>query len=454
METAFNSRNCRGIAAAVLASLLAFAGAFPAAFADTTKAGGYAFFDLNIAPGKSGADLGFAWLSTSAGKAAVQIAKAAYRTGSAFPAAQAKTFTGTQGQVSATLFNGDDASAATGQFANKVTVTGLADSTSYVYRVGDGREWSDTFAFATQDEKSFGFFIVGDPQLGAKSTGPKTLDSDTAGWADTVAKATGKYPTASFLVSLGDQVNDYNKRETQDAEYLAYFSPAQLRALPAAVIEGNHDFQMGEYYGYHYNQPDLSTAYGTSYGNDGDYWFAYGNALFLMLNSNTESVATHDLFMRKAIAKNPDAKWRIVAFHHSIYSEAEHFTDPDVVDRRNNYAPIMDRYKIDVVLQGHDHEYTRTFQMLGGKPQVDQAASADGAVADPTGTLYVTFNSGSGSKFYDWKDQAPEVFSAARWQGKVPSFGYVELKGGSLKLSVYRTDDMSVVDSYSIEKTK
>jgi len=36
----------------------------------------------------------------------------------------------------------------------------------------------------------------------------------------------------------------------------------------------------------------------------------------------------------------------------------------------------------------------------------------------------------------------------------VPSFGYIEISGGSLKLSVYRTDDMSVIDSYSIIKTK
>src|SRR5208283_432472 len=211
-------------------------------------------------------------------------------------------------------------------------------------------------------------------------------------------------------LSLGDQVNDYNKRETQDAEYLAYFSPPQLKALPIATIAGNHDFQMGEYYGYHYNLPNLSSSCGTSYGNDGDYWFAYGDALFMMLNSNTESVATHDLFIRDTIAKNPSAKWRIVSFHHAIYSEAEHFNDPDVIDRRNNYAPIMDRYKIDVVLQGHDHAYTRTFQMLGGKPRKDQTANADGAIVDPTGSLYLTFDSGSGSKFYDWKDQAPEVF--------------------------------------------
>jgi predicted phosphodiesterase len=448
------SRGSRGIAAGIISAAFLLSGSFLSAFADTANGTDYALTCLNVAPGANGAELDFAWLTQSSGKAAVQIVKASAKTGSVFPADKAKTFVGTQSKVSATQINGDDKSAPTGAFSNKVVATGLSDSIAYLYRVGDGAKWSETYAISTKDQKSFGFLIVGDPQLGAKATGPKTLDSDAAGWADTVAKATGKYSNASFLVSLGDEVNDYNKLELQDAEYLAYFAPPQLKGLAVATVNGNHDFQMGEYYGFHYNQPNLSASFGVSYGNDGDYWFVYGGALFLMLNSNTESVATHDQFIRETVAKNPGVTWRIACFHHSIYSEAEHVTDPDVVDRRSNYAPIFDRYKIDVVLQGHDHSYTRTFQILDGKPQPNQRTNADGAVVDPTGTLYLTFNSGSGSKFYDWKDATPEVFSAVRWQGKVPSFGYISIAGDSLSLAVYRTDDMSVIDSYTIVKTK
>jgi Calcineurin-like phosphoesterase. len=226
-----------------------------------------------------------------------------------------------------------------------------------------------------------------------------------------------------------------------------------MQRFPLAAFSGNHDHQMGEYYGYHYNQPNVSAAYGTAYGNDGDYWFVYGNALFLVLNSNTESIATHDVFIREAVAKNPSATWRVVAFHHSVYSEADHFADPDVIDRRTNYPPVFERYKIDVVLQGHDHAYTRTLPMVKGKP-VDGADPKADSVTDDAGIVYFTFNSGSGSKFYDWHDQAPEVFSAVRWQGKVPSFCYVADEGNRLTFTTYRTDDMSVIDSFSIVKSK
>lgn len=436
----------RGVVAGLITCMLVLGSAAGLA------AQGYELSGLNIAPGAKGSELNFAWFTTGqAGTPVVQVARKSDQKGNAFPVAKAKSFRGTTSKVVATQFNADDKAMTLGHGASKVTVTGLADSTDYIYRVGNGKQWSETYTFSTRDQKSFGFLIVGDPQLGAKSSGPKTLESDTTGWQTTVTKATSAFSGASFLISLGDEVNDYNSISTQDAEYAAYFSPAQFSSLPVATINGNHDFQMGEYYGFHYNQPNLSARYGVSYGNDGDYWFVYGNVLFLMLNSNTESVATHDVFIRDAVTKNPGATWRVVCFHHSVYSEADHYADPDVIDRRTNYPPVFERSKIDVVLQGHDHSYTRTLPMAKGKPVEGVDPKAD-SITNPAGVVYFTFNSGSGSKYYDWKDATPEVFSAVRWQGKVPSFSYVTVDGNRFSITTFRTDDMSVIDTYSIQK--
>jgi predicted phosphodiesterase len=412
---------------------------------------GYAASGLNISPGADGRELNFAWMSASPAKPVVQIALRAAQSGDAFPAAKATAFTGTAEKASATQFNTDDKTVATGSYADKVTVKGLADSTDYVYRVGDGKAWSDPFTVSTRSQASFGFLAMGDPQLGSRATGPKTLEADTQGWQDTVRKATSAFPGSSFLICLGDEVNDYSSLASQDAEYQAYFSPVQMLSLPVATVVGNHDFAMGEYYGFHYNQPNLSARYGISYGNDGDYWFVYGNTLFMMLNSNTEGVATHDLFIRDTVARNAGAKWRVVCFHHSLYSEADHFADPDILDRRSTYAPVFERYKIDVVLMGHDHAYTRTLPLSKGKPAAGIDPKAD-TVSDPAGIVYFTLDSGSGSKFYDWTNAAPEAFSAARWQGKVPSFSYVSVDGGKLTVATFRADDMSLIDEYSIRK--
>ena len=411
----------------------------------------YTVSGLNISPGGAPGELNFAWLSpTSAGTPQVQIAAMPTQDAAGFSRAAARTFTGTSRQVQATQSRKDDERMALDLYSDKVTVSGLSTSTAYVYRVGDGKRWSESHPVRTRDPADFGFLIVGDPQLGAKSSGTKTLASDREGWEDTVTKATDLYPTASFMISLGDEVNDFNKLSTQDSEYEAYFSPPQLLSLPVATLDGNHDIAMGEYYGYHYNQPNLSPLYGAAYGNDGDYWFVYGDAIFLMLNSNTQSVATHDLFIREALSKNPSAKWRIVCFHHSIYSEAANSEDPDILDRRMNYPAVFERYGIDIVLQGHNHSYTRSFPMAKGKPVGTDPASD--TVVNPEGIVYFTFNSGSGNKFNDWRSETPEIFSARRWQGYVASFGYMKLSGDIATVSVYRTDNMSLIDKFSIIK--
>jgi predicted phosphodiesterase len=373
----------------------------------------------------------------------VEIAPASAQSGNTFPVSAATTFTGTQSAVVATT--NSTFAVTTGFIANKVTVTGLSDSTAYVYRVGDGNNWSPAYTIHTKSQSSFGFIAYGDPQIGAGANNA----SDTAGWVNSVKAATSMYPNASFILNAGDEVNDTALITNQDAQYQGYFSPSQLSGIPVATVNGNHDFSMGQYYGYHYNVANLSASCGISFGNDGDYRFVYGNTLFIILNSNTESVTTHGTFIAAAVAAYPNAKWRIVSFHHSIYSEATHMNDTDIIARRSAYPPVFENNGIDVVISGHDHSYTRSYQMLGGTPTSSSNATT---VNNPTGILYLTLNSGSGSKYYQFIDTTNETYSAYRWQGNDPSFTYFSINGGTFTMTVYRVDTMALIDQYTITK--
>ena len=62
--------------------------------------------------------------------------------------------------------------------------------------------------------------------------------------------------------------------------------------------------------------------------------------------------------MKKAINENKDAKWRIVVFHQDIYGSGYDHSDSDGMVLRTQLTPLMDKYKIDVVMQGHDHTYS------------------------------------------------------------------------------------------------
>ena len=449
------------VIAAVGIIMAASAGAPIGAKADTpVTAAVYA--NINITPGSDPTQLCFSWETTSALIPAestspiptVQIARAsAMTTTGVFPESRATTFYGQSAEANA---NAGDATATVfaGWYQNRVTATGLKPNTAYVYRYGNGTEtgWSNVYSFNTGNPNSFAFLAVGDPQLGAaeEPTGTPGLAADTMGWQTTMGDATTLFPNASFMLSVGDEVNA-STQATQDNEYAAYFSPSQMQDLPVANVCGNHDYYVGSYYGDHYNLPNQSAQYGaTQFGNDGDYWFTYGNALFMVLNSNTMDVATHDTFIGQAIAANPNAKWRIVSFHHSLYSEASHVNDADVQWRRLTFPAVFDKYKIDVVISGHDHSYTRTYQMLGGVPQKKQTYY-NGSVLHPTGTVYFTLDSGSGSKFYQFT--VPEqAYSAFRWQQNVPTFSYVTVNTSGLSIVTYRTDNNQIVDKYSICK--
>ena len=447
-----HSSNARGIVAGILAAALVLRAA--AASADTAKAADYAISCLNLSPGGNATELDFAWFSGSAAKAVVQVAKASDMTGGDFPAAKARSFFGSQAEVEATQFNTTDASAPTGAYANRVVATGLAGSSSYVYRVGDGEEWSGAYGFATRNERSFGFLVVGDPQLGAASTGPKTLDSDTAGLTDTLDKATGKYPSASFLLSLGRPGKRLQQARGPGCRVSRLLQPGPAQLPPRRHRRRQPRLPDGKYDGYHYNPPNLSNSYGASYGNDGDYWFAYGDALFLMLNSNTESVATHDLFIRDAIAKNPGAKWRIVGFHHAIYNQRSISTIPTsstagTTTLRSSTATgsTSSSRAMTTPTPGP----TRCWEASPGWSR-PRTQTAPRSIRPALCTSPSTRDRAASSTIGRIRRRKSSARSAGR--ARSPPSGYIEASGDSLKIAVYRTDDMSVVDSCSIVKTK
>ncbi|PZD97093.1 hypothetical protein DNH61_04165 [Paenibacillus sambharensis] len=390
----------------------------------------YTATHLSMAPGRNESELNFAWYSpVNPAGSVVQIAERSAMTGSQFPSSRAMTF------------NGQASRAASGYASNKVTVIGLKPSTSYVYRLGDGLEghWSPVYTVETRRSDSFRFLFIGDPQIGSGN-----LAADAAGWTDTLNKAAGMFPDYSFIMSAGDQVNI----ATSESQYEQYFSPGVLRRLPVATTAGNHDNAVN--YTYHFNQPNESKAYGVTAAG-GNYYYTYGDALFMVLNTNNNNGASHKAFLQQAAAAHPNAKWKFVTLHHSIYSAASHSTESYIVNLRKALVPVFDELGIDVVFMGHDHSYVRTYQMKGDIPLKNQQTDSSGRVVNPEGTLYLTANSASGSKYYSMKPTA-EPYSSVRSQLRVPTFATVNVTPTTFSITTYRTDTMQAVDTYSIVK--
>ncbi|MDD6502755.1 MAG: choice-of-anchor I family protein [Oscillospiraceae bacterium] len=335
-----------------------------------------------------------------------------------------------------------------GWYSNQLTLTGLERGTTYAYQLTNTRDGETVTSaigtFTTGDGETTRFLFVGDPQLGSSGN----LSSDTSGWDATLTKAAEMFPDATFLLSAGDQVDAAASEE----QYQSYLNRTVLAGLPQATTIGNHDSGSNSY-GQHFNVANESDTLGTTSAG-GDNWFVYNSVLFMDLNSNDLSVAEHKAFMEQAIAANPDVSWKIVVFHHSIYSVASHAMDSDILQRRNDLAPVFRELDIDVVLMGHDHVYTRSYMMDGLTPMTDAAIYDDAdysSITDPIGILYVTANSASGSKYYNISGQYE--YAAVQNQEKVPNVSYVEMDDSHFTITTCRTSDMSVVDTFTIYRS-
>ncbi|MEU4557164.1 metallophosphoesterase family protein [Actinoplanes sp. NPDC023936] len=338
------------------------------------------------------------WYSSADTAQSVQLAPTADIVNGEFPAA-AVTFAGVGAANIAT----------SGGYNRHATITGLKENTAYSYRVGSADGWSAAYAFKTQDfEGDYDFLFYGDPQIGASGN----LAKDQAGWTDTLDVSLAANPNAEILVSGGDQVETANT----EAQWSAFLASDKLRQYPWAATIGNHDVG-GKAYEQHLFTPntDRSGAY-YSNGNPasntsgGDYWYIYKDTLFIDLNSNSYATsqggggdAAHVQYVTDVVKQHGgEAKWTVLVYHHSIYSAAAHAKDSDAKVRRNDFPKTFSDLGVDLVLQGHDHVYARSYLIKNGaKANPDEKPGAEDVFAGPGGVLYVTANSASGSKYYD-----------------------------------------------------
>ena len=401
-----------------------------------------------LTPGKTAKDLGFAWYSQKKGEPAVKIGKKE-------DLSDAQEFKGTATEINRSNQKN------TYKASNKVTVEGLfEENTTYYYSYTDDVKnpaWSEVQSYTTKKTTNFQTILVGDPQIGASgSQGQGTADNiniavDTFNWNKTLEQAKITAPNASFILSAGDQI-DYAGTDSSDgknvreSEYAGFTYPALLRMLPLATTIGNHESK-GTDYKYHYNNPNSEDGLGST-NSGSDYYFSYGNVLFISLNSNNRNTVEHRELLKKAVESNPDAKWKVVMFHHDIYGSGQPHSDTDGANLRALFAPLMDEFSIDMCLTGHDHSYARSYLMADGT-----AIQYDDSVAiNPEGTLYIAAGSASGSKFYKLAT-TKQYYIAERSNTQIPTFSTIDFSDESIVIKTYDYNGNKYADDYTLYKT-
>ena len=340
-------------------------------------------------------------------------------------------------------------------YIHRAYVYGLKPETEYVYRLRNGSVVSKNYYFKTAATDHFSFAFAGDPQIGAY--GVNHIGGDGTNWGKTVDFIKNKFADTTLFLTAGDQVNNGNN-ETQ---YDAFLKPENLPSFAFATTIGNHEtsyYNMEEYsggpgvYQEHFNLPNAMTG-GKEYNKTetgSNYWYTYNNVLFMHLNANSLSYAEHEAFMQTAIAKNPNVTWKVVVMHYGLFG-AWYFERDAIIQRRDGLAKVFDSLDIDVVLNGHEHVYARSYMIENGTT-ANITSPTQASVTDPKGILYITASSSSGSKYYDLLEDAKIPHVAVKYKNN-QTVTHIEVDKDSFKLTTYNVQSGATLDTFEIVKT-
>lgn len=95
-------------------------------------------------------------------------------------------------------------------------------------------------------------------------------------------------------------------------------------------------------------------------GNERWYSVSYPGLLFIILDSgvNLEPGSEQYLWLEKELKTANPSKFKVAVFHNPPFSTGPHGGEERL---RNSIVPLFEKYGVDIVFTGHDHDYERSF---------------------------------------------------------------------------------------------
>lgn len=306
-----------------------------------------------------------------------------------------------------------------------VTITGLAGSTVYHYRLGDAsmNSWFGQGTFRSA------------PDPGAADTFTIAAAGDWGNWDATSATAAA---IASWDPDLALLLGDHYYSD-DEADVKGLFERWEPFASGAFAMQamGNHEYKTN---GDKYTTPTpVHCAYVNLPGNERTYAFTYGNTFFLSadfgksVTSQTDGVdasqpncggtegtpAIRAWMDAQLAAADADAsiRWKIVFLHFQCY-----LTDFDKtsaicpsVGNPDQVEDILLNRHVDIVLTAHAHTYGRTFPV-----RYNQVTQAGNVYDRPGAPVYLVIGTGGSARISTCRTDA----YVARCLAPTPTYGY------------------------------
>jgi hypothetical protein len=197
------------------------------------------------------------------------------------------------------------------------------------------------------------------------------------------------------------------------------------------------------------------------------YSFDYQNVHFTVMSDYVpdEIGSERHRFVQNDLAKaaaDPNIDWIVVAHYEHPYASTKNEIIHTANKWKNVYHPLFEQYKVDLVLQGHQHNYQRTYPI---KYNIDTPINPiitdrnRNTYTNPEGQIYLTVGTGGASLHSLNGNKAPYIMTA---QDEVYGFLNVDVTANNngrttmLVGTFYNNDggDGEIADQFTITKSE
>jgi predicted phosphodiesterase len=210
---------------------------------------------------------------------------------------------------------------------------------------------------------------------------------------------------------------------------------------------GNHDDISSSLLNQYMNHFGLSKQF---------YSFNYQNVHFVVMSTELTYTAGSEQynFVNNDLsnaAADPNIDWIVVLYHRVAYSSPT--THSGLPTLRDTYHPLFDKYGVDVVLQGHNHNYQRSYPIKYNSNNPSSPIIADANTNnynDPQGQIFATVGTG-GIGFYGLSGRSSYIVYQ-----QSSNFGFLNIdviEGGTKLTAKFYSNDGIVRDQFSIAKS-
>ncbi len=252
-------------------------------------------------------------------------------------------------------------------------LTNLESNTEYEFRIGAHGEVFGLKTAPSDILKPLSFVIGGD-----------VMPGDPALFEDTCKKAAAYQP--SFVVFGGDLAYSAPDKKSKKEDFPRWTKWFQIifetlridnQLIPIVTAIGNHEVKGG--FGQTREEaPFFYTFFRKPY-LDGYMACRFNNylSLYLLDSGHTNSISGAQAeWLENQLKRDRKSLHRIAIYHVPAYPSVRYFKNETSSKIRKHWAPLFDKYRLNMAFENHDHAYKRTFPLRGGE-------------IDPRGVVYI-----------------------------------------------------------------